>query len=251
MTRKIRVALGATAVGIAFVMAGCSTGSPVSTSTRTLSASAIRPSATQQAPAAPTASAATSTAPTTPSGPADSFAGEGTYVVGTDIAPGTYRSPGPSGSSTCYWARLGDLSGTSIIANNISEGPAVMAVAPTDAAVEVKGCARWTAVPGAPPAAAAPGRPTAGLGAQERPTGPAAGASTDEYYRNLLRADGVFFPSDADALAEGHRVCDLYSSGAANNSVTQQVMRDYPDLSKSDAMKVGRDATLAYCTQYS
>ncbi|MDR7169505.1 hypothetical protein J2W56_003246 [Nocardia kruczakiae] len=172
--------------------------------------------------------------------------------MGTDIAPGTYRSAGPSGpTGGCYWARLGDLSGTSIIANNISEGPAVMAVAPTDAAVEVKGCARWTAVPGAPPAAAAPAQPTAGTGAQARPTGPAAGSSADEYYRSLLRADGVFFPSDADALAEGHRVCDLYSGGAANNSVTQQVMRDHPDLSKTDAMKVGRDATLAYCTQYS
>lgn len=170
--------------------------------------------------------------------------------MGTDIVPGSYRSPGPSGSTGCYWARLGDLSGTSIIANNISEGPAVMAVAPTDAAVEVKGCARWTAIPGAP-AAAAHAQPTAGLEAQARPTGPAAGAPADEYYRGLLRADGVFFPSDAGALAEGHRVCDLYSGGAVNNSVTQQVMRDYPDLSKTDAMKVGRDATLAYCTQYS
>ena len=33
----------------------------------------------------------------------DPMAGDGTFVVGTDVQPGLYRS---EGGSNCYWARL-------------------------------------------------------------------------------------------------------------------------------------------------
>ena len=46
----------------------------------------------------------------------------GTYFVGSDIAPGTWRSSGGTG---CYWARLSGFSGTSddIIANDFTNTP--------------------------------------------------------------------------------------------------------------------------------
>ncbi|MGW5202002.1 hypothetical protein [Streptomyces spiralis] len=58
-------------------------------------------------------------------GPADSFSGEGEYVVGEDIKPGTYKTAGPDGGFGCYWERAKDASGEfdSIIANNNLEGP--------------------------------------------------------------------------------------------------------------------------------
>lgn len=70
-----------------------------------------------------------------------SIKGDGTFIVGEDIAPGTYRSPPPS-SGTCYWGRLKDLgSGSnSIIATSNTSGPSLLRVAATDFAVETKRC---------------------------------------------------------------------------------------------------------------
>ncbi|HEX5567015.1 MAG TPA: hypothetical protein VFY14_08860 [Streptomyces sp.] len=56
---------------------------------------------------------------------ANSFAGDGEYLVGEDIAAGTYKTAGPEGSWGCYWERSKDASGEfdSIIANNNLQGP--------------------------------------------------------------------------------------------------------------------------------
>jgi hypothetical protein len=53
----------------------------------------------------------TVTAPPPPSVPKTIMETNGTYRVGTDIVPGTYRSAGPSpgGESDWYWARLNSL----------------------------------------------------------------------------------------------------------------------------------------------
>jgi len=59
-------------------------------------------------------------APAVPAGPLTTVS-DGTYLVGTDMEPGTYKSPGSRG---CYWARMKDDAGQDIIANNISDGPA-------------------------------------------------------------------------------------------------------------------------------
>ncbi|MGX5186570.1 hypothetical protein ACWKT5_28330 [Streptomyces avermitilis] len=58
-------------------------------------------------------------------GPASSFSGEGEYLVGEDIKPGTYKTAGSEGGFGCYWERAKDASGEfgSIIANNNLEGP--------------------------------------------------------------------------------------------------------------------------------
>jgi hypothetical protein len=70
---------------------------------------------------------------------------DGTYRVGTDIVPGTYRSAGPSaeGESDCYWARLNSLNPTHIINNNIGTGPQVVTIQPSDAAFLTHSCQPW------------------------------------------------------------------------------------------------------------
>lgn len=86
-------------------------------------------------PAASTSHAPTPTAaaaPVKPSGPATSI-GDGTYQVGTDIAAGRYKTPGPDPDAVikyCYWARTRDDSGDSaaILANGNTNGPGSVTV---------------------------------------------------------------------------------------------------------------------------
>ena len=68
--------------------------------------------------------------------------GDGTWIVGTDIAPGLYVAPG---SSLCYWARLSGFGGTldEIKANDVGVGRKLVAIAPTDAGFETSNCGRW------------------------------------------------------------------------------------------------------------
>lgn len=82
--------------------------------------------------------------PALPPGLATTF-GEGKYVVGTDIAPGTYRTTGPSGRLDCYWERLkGTNAATdSIIANNLGRGPATVTIDNSDGAFQTRWCSTW------------------------------------------------------------------------------------------------------------
>ena len=68
--------------------------------------------------------------------------GDGTYIVGTDIEPGTYRNSGGNG---CYHERISGFSGelTDIISNENTNAPAVVQIAPTDAGFESKRCGTW------------------------------------------------------------------------------------------------------------
>ncbi len=69
--------------------------------------------------------------------------GDGTFFVGTDIQPGTYKSSGQQG---CYYARLSGFDGTTddIIANDNTDTPAIVTIAPTDKGFQAKGCGTWT-----------------------------------------------------------------------------------------------------------
>lgn len=77
--------------------------------------------------------------------PAVSF-GEGTWRVGRDIRPGTYRSRS-DGDDLCYWERLRGFSGDvdDIIANDAisSRGPVVVRIASSDRGFMTRGCATW------------------------------------------------------------------------------------------------------------
>lgn len=69
--------------------------------------------------------------------------GPGTFIVGTDIAPGTYRGRGGS----CYWARLRSFGGTlnSVIANgNGTGGSVIVTINRGDKGFESSRCGTWT-----------------------------------------------------------------------------------------------------------
>lgn len=69
---------------------------------------------------------------------------DGTYIVGTDVAAGKWRSSG--GDGFCYWARLSAFTGTlnAIIANDLTEGRTIVTIRSTDKGFETTGCGTWT-----------------------------------------------------------------------------------------------------------
>ncbi|MGW3179936.1 hypothetical protein ACWDD9_11795 [Kitasatospora sp. NPDC001119] len=77
------------------------------------------------------------------------IAGSGTYLVGADVQPGTYKTAGPSGSiGICYWERSNGSSGDvgSIIANEALTGQGVVTIKKSDAVFKSQGCQMWTKV---------------------------------------------------------------------------------------------------------
>ena len=76
--------------------------------------------------------------------------GDGTWVVGTDIEAGTYRSDVPAGE-LCYWERLSGFGGDileDVITNDAVDGPAqvLVEIDPTDAGFTSEDCGTWTKV---------------------------------------------------------------------------------------------------------
>lgn len=90
---------------------------------------------TAQAPAAAPGAAASGT----------TIAGDGTYLVGTDIKPGTYRSN--NNEDDCYWARLSSTSGSDdIIANSLGKGTRIVTIDEDDKAFTTERCNQWVKV---------------------------------------------------------------------------------------------------------
>lgn len=83
--------------------------------------------------------------PPAPPGQPKTIFAEGLYQVGVDIAPGIYRSAGANGSNPagCYWARLKSLNTSDYIDSNISNGPQVVQIDPTDKAFKTTACQPW------------------------------------------------------------------------------------------------------------
>jgi len=67
----------------------------------------------------------------------------GTYIVGTDIVPGTYRSTGGTG---CYFARLSGFTGglSHILSNENTDDPAIVTITPSDKGFTARRCGTWT-----------------------------------------------------------------------------------------------------------
>jgi hypothetical protein len=101
---------------------------------------------------APTKTAARPTTPTTkPAGTtaasAAKVSGDGEYLVGQDMKPGTYKTKGPGNSSMCYWERAKDSSGdfNSIITNDAPTGTSRVTVKKGEV-FKTQGCQDWTKV---------------------------------------------------------------------------------------------------------
>lgn len=108
-------------------------------------------------PATP-APAPASPAPDAPAPAVPTISGDGTYQVGTDIAPGTYTSGGPQGDSACYWKRV---SGDNIVANAMTKKPQTVRIDPTDTTFVSSHCQSWQ------PADCSAGCPSTGPSPQE------------------------------------------------------------------------------------
>ncbi|MGV9707468.1 hypothetical protein [Streptomyces sp. NPDC003483] len=60
------------------------------------------------------------------------------------IAPGTYTTKGPADpASDCYWARMADASGASILANDLTAGRAIVTLEEGEF-FKTSGCKPWT-----------------------------------------------------------------------------------------------------------
>jgi len=71
--------------------------------------------------------------------------GDGIFIVGTDIEPGTYRSTGQSG---CYYVRLSGFDGSldQILASENTDSPAVVTIEPVDKGFKSSRCGTWTSI---------------------------------------------------------------------------------------------------------
>src|ERR1700759_220049 len=85
-----------------------------------------------------TLSAGTAAAgPAPPPGPKTTIDGDGTYAVGTDIAPGVYQSAGPVEGSTCYWKRSKDAD---IVDNAMTKKAQIVEIDPSDTSFTTNDC---------------------------------------------------------------------------------------------------------------
>lgn len=87
---------------------------------------------------------ATPAPPTSTPEPAGYSFGTGKKIVGTDIAPATYRTR--SASAGCYYERLSGFGGTlsEILDNENTNGPAIVTITANDVGFNSARCARWT-----------------------------------------------------------------------------------------------------------
>lgn len=98
---------------------------------------------TLQPGASPTAAAPVAVLPPAPTGPVSTF-GPGTYLVGEDITPGKYRSPGvtPGAFELCYWD-VQDDDGKILDQGVAAEGPSRTPALKQGRTFKTSGCEPW------------------------------------------------------------------------------------------------------------
>lgn len=130
--------------------------------------------------------------------PASTIPGDGVYVVGVDVQPGTYVS---SNSGYCSWYRLSGLSGDAqdiIASDNTSSGKMYATISPSDKAFKTYSCATWQLVSPAanaasvPTTASSPSTPSSTTGPNFRTqSGRVLCAVTPDPTLSMLGPDGV------------------------------------------------------------
>jgi hypothetical protein len=134
ITFKRFMLVGGSAAGaILLLTAGVAIGQVTksgSTATRAAASTVVRSAtpSTVTLPAAP---------PTTGAGGLKTEIADGTYLVGTDLEPGSYKT---DGGGDCYWGRYKDDSGSNIIANDLTDGGPSRFTAKKGEYVEVSRC---------------------------------------------------------------------------------------------------------------
>jgi hypothetical protein len=123
--------------------------------------------------------AAADPTPAPPPGPKTSIDSNGTYQVGTDIAPGTYSSAGPIENGACYWRRV---SGDTVVDNAMTKQPQVVQIDATDTSFKTSDCQPWQKIDDCLPGC---GPPT-----------PAAGDVLGQLGRLLLRPPSGPLPAE-------------------------------------------------------
>jgi plastocyanin len=142
---------------------------------------------------------------------------DGTYRVGADLAPGTYRTVGaPSG---CYWARLNGLGGSldEVNANSFGDGWAVVTIAQADRGFTTRGCGTWTHH--LDPVISTPtfGTGTLIVGIDLAP-GTYRGSGTDCYWARLGGFSGTLDEIAANHLSSGPQAVTITSTDAGFTS---------------------------------
>lgn len=171
---------------------------------------------------------------TTPTGPANTIPGDGTYRVGVDIRPGTYRS---QGSNACYWERLRGLGGTvdDIIANGAGTGPQLVQIAPTDVGFKTQGCPTWTLDSGAATTSTTSVKLPEGAHACPTTAGPAGG----------LSQSAVGSAATSCQFAEQVRLA--YGASGPAGPAPRQVSAVSPVTGQSYTMTCSADGGLVVC----
>ncbi|MFC9096938.1 hypothetical protein [Streptomyces sp. NPDC057072] len=148
--RKAWLTHGAVGV-VALLLGAAAGGGGAEADSKAAANPAATVTATAKAHAAPaptvTATKTVTAKPPKPKGPATTIAGDGEYLVGTDMQAGTYRTAGPDNSVLCYWERAKDSTGSfdSIIANNNLQGSGRATVRKGEV-FKTTGCQKWAKV---------------------------------------------------------------------------------------------------------
>jgi hypothetical protein len=78
--------------------------------------------------------------PEPPPAPKTTIDADGTYTVGTQIAPGAYSTAGPVGDGACHYKLV---SGDNVKDNVFTKKPQVVQVAADDTTFKTDGCQPW------------------------------------------------------------------------------------------------------------
>jgi hypothetical protein len=134
-----KVLTGILAVVALFVVAGIAGAAAGGTKTKTVTVPGPTVTVTQAAPAVTVTATATVTPTANAQGQSTQISQDGVYVIGQDIAGGTWHT---SGGQQCYEATLGSTDTSNIIDNNNFTGPDTVSLAGAKA-FDISGGCTW------------------------------------------------------------------------------------------------------------
>lgn len=121
--------------------AATSTPAPAPTATETITVPEPGVTATVTSQVSVPGPTTTATVTAQPPPPAHKIPGDGTFLVGKDVVPGTYKAAANSG---CYWSLNSAGNGlSSVIANDNTDGQAIIQVPASAYSVTTQSCATF------------------------------------------------------------------------------------------------------------